>query len=121
MSRLVIALSFAGIFMILTLAFSSCGGGGGTTPSPSGNNPAPSQTPDGSGGQGYTQTQDSGGGFVQPPQGVTQYDGRPGDRPPVTGGGQLPPTAVEEEFGQSIAILPQSSSGENILVLKDFM
>ncbi len=121
MTRTGISVTFIGVLLALLIALASCGGGGTTTPA-NNNPPTPSQTTGGdTGGSGYNQTQDSGGGFVADPDGVMQYDGRTDNIPPITGGGKLPPSAVEETFGKSIVVLPQSSAGQGTILLKNFM
>jgi len=124
MSRTGFAVSLLGVLISFGLLIAGCGGGaGGVAPVVPNDNSGPSQAVDDPGDRpgGYIQTQDSGSGFVSDPQGVLQYDGRTDPPPPsIVGGGDLPPEAIEEEFGNSIVVLPQNSSGEGTILLEDF-
>lgn len=124
MTRIGFVTSLVAALLVFSFIVASCGGGGGTAVNPPGGNSGPSQTtnpPDGSNqGPGWTDIQDN-GGFVPDPTGVPQYDGRPSPTSPPTGGGQVPGAeSVIEDYGSSIVVLPQNSSGQGTIVLKNF-
>ncbi|MEP0815234.1 MAG: hypothetical protein HRF49_11305 [bacterium] len=106
--------------VVLTFALASCGGGSGApTAPPDTGGPSQAPTDPGTNPPGNINIYDNGG---VPPEisGVDQYDGRPSPfKPPVISGPRDDEVA-EEEFGSSILVLPQNSSGLGTLVLKNF-